>query len=200
MIVSIPIHFYNILFLYIQVAEFAVNIISSAICLWTSRGAAAVLGLTCDLFSNKTEEYNWSDNGHMTLRPEELLPSYINGLGREPWSQILPKVLYHNTLISCIEFPQGVGHSHQHILVLTLLHSERPKLYTILAFLSAIGLNSHSDYGAGTVPLAYTCANRYIILYFDPFVHLSSCHLPVVDIRFCEKGVFIFLPMRQSLF
>ena len=26
--------------------------------------------------------------------------------------------------------------------MLTLLHSERPKLYTILAFLSAIGLNS----------------------------------------------------------
>ena len=27
------------------------------------------------------------------------------------------------------------------IHVLTLLHSERPKLYTILAFLSAVGLN-----------------------------------------------------------
>ena len=26
-------------------------------------------------------------------------------------------------------------------MILTLLHSERPKLYTILAFLSAIGLN-----------------------------------------------------------
>ena len=174
-------NFYNIFFLYIQVAEFAVNIISSAICLWTSHGAAALLGLTSDLFNNKAEEYNWSDIGHMTLRPVELLPSYINGLGREPWSQILPKVLYHNTFITWIELPQVVGQSHQHILVLTLLHSERPKLYTILAFLSAIGLNSHSDYGADTLPLAYRYANRYIILYFHPFIHLSSCHLPVIS-------------------
>ena len=29
-----------------------------------------------------------------------------------------------------------------HIMLLTLLHSERPKLYTILAFLSAIGLKA----------------------------------------------------------
>ena len=29
------------------------------------------------------------------------------------------------------------------IYALTLLHSERPKLYTILAFLSAVGLNFH---------------------------------------------------------
>ena len=29
---------------------------------------------------------------------------------------------------------------HQNRLLLTLLHSERPKLHTILAFLSAIGL------------------------------------------------------------
>ena len=28
------------------------------------------------------------------------------------------------------------------IINLTLLHSERPKLYTILAFLSAVGLNN----------------------------------------------------------
>ena len=31
-------------------------------------------------------------------------------------------------------------------LSLTLLHSKRPKLYTILAFLSAIGLNSVISY------------------------------------------------------
>ena len=30
-------------------------------------------------------------------------------------------------------------------MTLTLLHSERPKLYTILAFLSAIGLKSESE-------------------------------------------------------
>ena len=30
-------------------------------------------------------------------------------------------------------------------ICVTLLHSERPKLYTILAFLSAIGLNSAPD-------------------------------------------------------
>ena len=30
------------------------------------------------------------------------------------------------------------------VLLLTLLHSERPKLYTILAFLSAVGLNDTS--------------------------------------------------------
>ena len=29
---------------------------------------------------------------------------------------------------------------------LTLLHSERPKLYTILAFLSAIGLNKNDSH------------------------------------------------------
>ena len=31
------------------------------------------------------------------------------------------------------------------LLLLTLLHSERPKLYTILAFLSAIGLKGKID-------------------------------------------------------
>ena len=31
-----------------------------------------------------------------------------------------------------------------HSLPLTLLHSERPNLYTILAFLSAVGLSAHT--------------------------------------------------------
>ena len=34
----------------------------------------------------------------------------------------------------------------KHNQELTLLHSERPKLYTILAFLSAIGLIGDTDY------------------------------------------------------
>ena len=33
---------------------------------------------------------------------------------------------------------------HEPAVVLTLLHSERPKLYTVLVFLSAIGLNWNS--------------------------------------------------------
>ena len=35
------------------------------------------------------------------------------------------------------------GQPKVNIHLLTLLHSERPKLYTILAFLSAIGLNKN---------------------------------------------------------
>ena len=35
-----------------------------------------------------------------------------------------------------------VNFYHLFIVGLTLLHSERPKLYTILAFLSAIGLKT----------------------------------------------------------
>ena len=36
--------------------------------------------------------------------------------------------------------PDGILHTAIRDLILTLLHSERPKLYTILAFLSAMGL------------------------------------------------------------
>ena len=36
----------------------------------------------------------------------------------------------------------SLGRHSSHQIYLTLLHSERPKLYTILAFLSAIGLKA----------------------------------------------------------
>ena len=36
-------------------------------------------------------------------------------------------------------------------IVLTLLHSERPKLYTILAFLSAIGLRKKRNLSSGII-------------------------------------------------
>ena len=49
------------------------------------------------------------------------------------------------------------------ILVLTLLHSERPKLYTILAFMSAIGLKNICLLGGGghhgTLPKAQSSVN-----------------------------------------
>ena len=38
-------------------------------------------------------------------------------------------------------------------LVLTLLHSERPKLYAILAFLSAVGLNTGTCFQQSTTTL-----------------------------------------------
>ena len=44
-------------------------------------------------------------------------------------------------------------------LHLTLLHSERPKLYTILAFLSAIGLNNDMKYQYGYI----TVQNSFIL-------------------------------------
>ena len=66
--------------------------------------------------------------------------------------------------------------SSQFALVLTLLHSERPKLYTILAFLSAIGLKHilvnlclvwHIEgviEGVGTPPRQITPAvNKYVL-------------------------------------
>ena len=38
--------------------------------------------------------------------------------------------------------------------ILTLLHSERPKLHTILAFLSAVGLNMSLDAGCAALTAA----------------------------------------------
>ena len=44
-----------------------------------------------------------------------------------------------------------VGSPFRSILSLTLLHSERPKLYTILAFMSAVGLTVASFNGEITL-------------------------------------------------
>ena len=55
-------------------------------------------------------------------------------------------IMVNKTLLARINyllFTQSKYISHV-FLILTLLHSERPKLYIFLAFLSAIGLNSHN--------------------------------------------------------
>ena len=48
--------------------------------------------------------------------------------------------------VNSIDSDEMAHHEPPHLDLqsLTLLHSERPKLYTILAFLSAIGINSQS--------------------------------------------------------
>ena len=79
----------------LQVGEFAINIIASAICLWTNQDAAAIFGLTSDLFSCKDIDSDRSLIDHLTFNPIELLPSYISGLLKEPWSQLLPKVHHY---------------------------------------------------------------------------------------------------------
>ena len=45
--------------------------------------------------------------------------------------------------VSFIYFHELFSYFFHELFYLILLHSERPKLYTILAFLSAIGLNFH---------------------------------------------------------
>ena len=54
-------------------------------------------------------------------------------------------VFHQSSVLPCgclglIRISSGCGKNS--IVALTLLHSERPKLYTILAFLSAIGLRT----------------------------------------------------------
>ena len=68
--------------------------------------------------------------------------------------KIIPKLSLLPLLICCSDktgvFPKNLNPSYKMDLFckknpfysLTLLHSERPKLYAILAFLSAIGLNT----------------------------------------------------------
>ena len=43
------------------------------------------------------------------------------------------------------------------VMVLTLLHSERPKLHTVLAFLSAIGFNTGMTYSVCMDCVPETC-------------------------------------------
>ena len=71
------------------------NVIASAICLWTSKPAAATLGLTSELKDGHvTEEphYDWLKEGHVTITPIGQLKGHIQQLDVEPWSQIIPKV------------------------------------------------------------------------------------------------------------
>ena len=61
-------------------------------------------------------------------------------------------------------------------LVLTLMHTERPKLHRVLAFLSAKGLS----YGEGTAKLA--------ILYIDRFVFVPILKsIKTCNIFFCRR-------------
>ena len=81
----------------------------------------------------------------IALRMAKTLWSFLSAIGL---TLIVPE-------IETFEFANSidlneVAHSesphldlHQFLYSLTLLHSERPKLYLILAFLSAIRLNSH---------------------------------------------------------
>ena len=61
---------------------------------------------------------------------------YING-GRPPWSLLYPFIV---EMFDEFTHSYHLSHNKQEG-ILTLLHSERPKLYAILVFLSAVGLN-----------------------------------------------------------
>ena len=54
----------------------------------------------------------------------------------------------------------GASNMFSDRLVLTLMHSERPKLHRVLAFLSAKGLS----YGEGTAKLAILYMDRFLFV------------------------------------
>ena len=50
-------------------------------------------------------------------------------------------------------------------LLLTLLHSDRPKLYAILAFLSAIGLSYHSEMNPESITQVATITDLLVFTF-----------------------------------
>ena len=75
---------------------------------------------------------------------------------------------------------------------LTILHTERPKLYTILAFLSAIGLMVKGD----TVPLMVTGAT----IYFIPSSESSAYLKQIKCILSAVKKYRIFSLVTDTIF
>ena len=80
----------------------------------------------------------------------EFLASTNNIVQREDFFCVLVSGFFQLSRYNFVFIRQKIMHmrmqifEQQHLkLCLTLLHSERPKLHTILAFLSAIGLNCH---------------------------------------------------------
>ncbi|XP_052794014.1 focadhesin-like [Mya arenaria] len=79
-----------------RVVSFAVNVFAAAVCTWTERSTGAKLGLTSDLF----DHFDLSDDvikpssdlSDFTM-PLDCLPHCIVNLRKEPWVQILPKVI-----------------------------------------------------------------------------------------------------------
>ena len=69
--------------------------------------------------------YQWENYDVMTLKYDKLFDNII-------WGKVSLSVVKKN--VTPCQTPSL-------FLQLTLLHSERPKLHTILAFLSALGLN-----------------------------------------------------------
>ena len=75
------------------------------------------------------------------------------------------------------------------ILHLTLLHSERPKLYTILAFLSAIGLNFKVEFNCQLINKAenkISCMQSKCKRSMQLFLHVYSLK------KFCHKLHYSF--------
>ena len=89
-------------------------------------------------------------------------------------------------------------------LHLTLLHSERPKLYTILAFLSTTGLK----YSSGSPEAAASSNKLFFFQYSNMFSHLIRIQssyktyfnkilcFPVVGLVLYEKWV---KPLKQGV-
>ena len=93
------------------------------------------------------------------------------------------------------------------LTLLTLLHSERPKLYTILAFLSAIGLRSGTHFrtyvnNAGPLQLLQNLASDQDQLCSLSRISVDKCKVGVVWNSFAltiHFSFFFFLTLGGGL-
>ena len=89
---------------------------------------------------------------------------------------------------------------------LTLLHSERPKLYTILAFLSAIGLNTIIDCASSSAALKHTNLHSpqpplTSSLYNNPYRTCKHTSNPEKDMKmspYYHKSTVIYLYLLET--
>ena len=75
----------------------------------------------------------------------------------------------------------------KHFFLSTLLHSERPKLHTILAFLSAIGLNF--------VDMNFVFL--HLLLQMVPKLAIIASTATVDHLKLEQKKIIIFLSVRS---
>ncbi|XP_052281893.1 focadhesin-like isoform X6 [Dreissena polymorpha] len=122
-----------------KVVKFAISLMAGAVSLWTDKSAAAKLGLSpCLLQTSDLSEVTVAKGqGHVapgvTLAPLEALADCVGLLQREPWVQILSKVL--DWLINMLGVDEGILHGLDKMALLECL----------------IGLRHCSDYTKITV-------------------------------------------------
>ncbi|XP_061172326.1 focadhesin-like [Saccostrea echinata] len=81
-----------------KVVEFGVRLVAAAISIWTSSSIAFVYNINPQFLMERYPSSPLQEGHDLSLSkcpqsPVHLLPSYITGLGQEPWSQISLKVL-----------------------------------------------------------------------------------------------------------